>query len=430
MDNLINYEAECSVLGCILIDNTIMNEISLMPEHFQHFQNKELFIAMRELERNEKAINAITITEQIGKSNLIRIGGTAHLSQLKNSVPSVHAFKHYEDMVIDAWKKKNVFEIVKPLTQNPDFKTTEIQKVIKQLNDIDKTGTKEKFNLKQHLVNMYELPLKFVPKGYSGIPSGFEDLDDMTDGFQDEDSIIIGARPSVGKTAFILNIAANAGFKGAIPVIFSLEMSAESLIKRMLCLLGGIKGIKARNPYHYFDDEDKKNWVTAIGILERINLQIFDKPGQRVNEMRASIREVQKENPGKKLLVMIDYLTLIKAEDSHNGNSHLQVSEISSDLKAMAKEFKCPVVTLAQLSRGVEQRANKRPLMSDLRESGSIEQDADIIMFLYREDYQNSEKSRSDILEVNIAKQRNGPTGKVDVFYNKETQRMRNLHAN
>ncbi len=423
-----NYEAECALLGCILIDNSILNELAVKAEHFQHYQNKELFTAMKKIGEKGEPINAITIIESIGRNNLSRLGGTGHLSLLKESVPSIHAFRNYEVAVIDAWKKQNIHNILKPIVDKQEFDSNDIQKMIKQLNDIDKTGTKEKFDLKEHLVQMYELPLIKKEKGYSGIPSGFQDLDDMTDGFQDEDSIIIGARPSMGKTALILNIAANAGYKGAIPVIFSLEMSAESLIKRMLCLLGGIEGIKARNPYHYFDDKDHENWVAAIGVLERINMQIFDNPGQTVNEMRAHIRDVKRENPDKKVLVMIDYLTLIKPEESHNGNAHLQVSEISAALKGMAKEFKCPVLTLAQLSRGVEQRSNKRPVMSDLRESGSIEQDADVIGFLYRDEYYNADSDKKSILEIDIAKQRNGPTGKVDIFYNKKTQRMRNLH--
>ncbi|MGY3716762.1 replicative DNA helicase [Sutcliffiella cohnii] len=229
------------------------------------------------------------------------------------------------------------------------------------------------------------------------------------------------------KTAFILNVAKNAGLKGVIPVIFSLEMSAESLIKRMLSMIGNIEGIKVRNPYHYFNDEDRKNWVYAIGLMERINLQIFDKPGQKVTEMRAHLRDVKKEFPDKKILVMIDYLTLIKPEESHNGNAHLQVSEISAALKAMAKEFKCPVITLAQLSRNVEQRSNKRPVMSDLRESGSIEQDADVIGFLYRDEYYNPDTDRKNILEIDIAKQRNGPTGKIDLVYLKEINKIKDL---
>ncbi|MFS0822146.1 replicative DNA helicase [Bacillus sp. 1P02SD] len=423
-----NYEAECGILGCILIDNVVINEISLMPEHFQDFRNKELYIAMKELERSEKPINPITLITQIGKDGVNQIGGSAHLAQLKNSVPSVQGFKAYEAAVIDAWKKKNVYQIIKPVAENPNIETKDIQKIIKQLNDIDKTGTREKFNLRQHLVNMYELPNIATPKGYSGIQSGFMDLDDMTDGFQDEDSIIIGARPSMGKTALILNIAKNAGLKGTVPIIFSLEMSAESLIKRMLSMIGNIQGTKVRNPFHYFDNKDRQGWVYAIGLLERINPQIFDEPGQTINKMRAHIREVKKEYPDKRVLVMIDYLTLIKPEDHYNGNSHLQVSEISAALKSMAKEFTCPVITLAQLSRNVEQRSNKRPVMSDLRESGSIEQDADVIAFLYRDEYYNADSDKKGILEIDIAKQRNGPTGKVELFYMKETNKIMDLN--
>lgn len=422
-----NYEAECGLLGCILIDNTIMKEITLSPEHFQDMRNRVLFVGMQEITKQDKVINAITLMEQMGRSSLNNIGGTNYLAEIKGSVPSVHGYHNYEAMILEAWKAKNVHEILKPVIENPEFDPNSIQKVIKQLNDIDKTGTREKFNLQQHLMNMYDLPNKEVPKGYSGIPSGFMDLDDMTDGFQDEDSIIIGARPSMGKTALILNIAKNAGLKGSIPVIFSLEMSAESLIKRMLSMLGNIDGIKVRNPYHYFNDDDRKKWVYAIGLMERVNLQIFDKPAQTVNEMRAHLRQVKNDYPDKKVLVMIDYLTLIKPHESYNGNAHLQVSEISGNLKAMAKEFKCPVITLAQLSRGVEARSNKRPVMSDLRESGSIEQDADVIGFLYRDEYYNADTDKKSILEVDIAKQRNGPTGKIDLFYMKEVNKIKDI---
>jgi replicative DNA helicase len=422
-----NFQAECGILGCILLDNSIIHEISLMPEHFHDFQNRKLYSAMQELARKSQPINPITLIEEMGHSNFYQLGGPAYLTQLKESVPSIHGFKSYEAAVLEAWKARTAQEILKPIVNDPDFRPDNLQNIIKQLNDIDKTGTREKFNLQEHLVKMYELPNIPVPKGLSGIPSGLNDLDDMTDGFQDEDSIIIGARPSMGKTALMLNIAANAGLKGVIPVIFSLEMSAESLIKRMLSMLGGIDGIKIRNPYHYFNDDDRAHWVKAIGLMEQINLQIFDKPGQTVNEMRAQVRQIKKDYPNKKLLVMIDYLTLIRPQHDHNGNAHLQVSEISAAIKAMAKEFKVPVITLAQLSRSVEQRANKRPVMSDLRESGSIEQDADVIMFLYRDEYYNKDTDKKNILEIDIAKQRNGPTGTIEVFYDKEKNTIRDL---
>lgn len=414
-----NLQAELGILGCILMDNEIIKEISLTDEHFYDYQCKSIFNAMRNVSRKDQLIDNVTLVEELGHQTISKYGGVSFFSQLRNSVTSIHGFKTYEKIIIDDWKKRTARNVLRESLEK-EIDPTEIQKVITELNTIDQVGTKDSFNLKEHLVNMYNLPDEPVPKGLSGIPSGLIELDKMTDGFQNEDSIIIGARPSMGKTALILNIAINAGKKDVVVVIFSLEMSAESLIKRSLSAIGSIDGIKTRNPFNYFNDKDKGRWKYAIGELEKINLHIFDKPQQKVNEMRAKVRQVKKDHPGKKVLVLIDYLTLIKPNHDHNGNAHLQVSEISSDLKSMAKEFKIPVVTLAQLSRGVETRQNKKPVMSDLRESGSIEQDADVIMFLYREDYYNDESESKNILEIDIAKQRNGPTGVVEVYYKKE----------
>jgi replicative DNA helicase len=249
------------------------------------------------------------------------LGGNVFLEQIKQTVASIHAFPALELTIINNWKQR---EIKMLLDKNSEsINLAKIQNLISELNKIDQTGTKEVFNLSEHLANLYELPYLEVPKGFSGIPSGYTDLDFMTDGFQDEDSIIVGARPSMGKTAFILNIAKNAGLKGFVPVLFSLEMSAESLIKRMLSCIGEIDGIKVRNPYNYFKNNDKDNWLHAIGILGSIPLQIFDKPRQTVSEMSAKIRKVKKQYPNKKILVMIDYLTLIAPASIHNGNAHL-----------------------------------------------------------------------------------------------------------
>ncbi|KAA0547553.1 replicative DNA helicase [Bacillus sp. BGMRC 2118] len=423
------FEAECGLLGSILIDESIMSELSLMPEHFEEGRNKKIYIAMKDLVRDEKAIDLVNLISQMGRKSIEYIGGSSYFSQLKENVVSVHSFKNYERIIIDSWKARSAKNILKNVYEDPNFKPDNLQQVIKQLNEIDESGTQEAFNLQECLVEMYELPITEVPKGYSGVETGLHALDEMTDGFQDEDLIIVGARPSMGKTALLLNIAARAGYKKVIPIIFSLEMSAAALVKRLLCMIGNIDGEKARNPYHDFNDDDKKAWTFAIGILERMNLQIFDKPGQTVNEMRAKVRQIKKANPDSKVLVMIDYLTLIKSENYHNGNTNLQVSEISNSLKAMAKEFKSPVVCLSQLSRSVEARANKRPMMSDLRDSGSIEQDADVIGFLYRDEYYNKDTEKKDILEINIAKQRNGPTGKIELYYNKKTQKIKDLYA-
>jgi replicative DNA helicase len=418
-----NIKAENALLGCILLDNNIIKELAVTDEHFFDFHNKQLFSAMLAISKKDQPINEITINEHLGEVGFSMIGGSSHIKLLKESVPTLNEYKLYEEFVINNWKERETKRILKDAIDNH----RNIQDLISELNKIDQTGTKEVFNLQDHLIKMYELPETPVPKGLSGIPSGFTVLDLMTDGWQDEDSIIIGARPSMGKTAFMLNLAVNAGIKNAIPIIFSLEMSAESLIKRMLSAIGGIDGIKVRNPYNYFNDKDRENWIKAIGVLEKMNLQIFDKPRQTVSEMRGKIRQIKNSHPNKKTLVLIDYLTLIKPSKDYNGNTHAQVTEISQDLKSMAKEFKCPVITLAQLSRSVEQRQNKRPVMSDLRESGSIEQDADIIMFLYRDDYYNDNPENKNILEVDIAKQRNGPTGVIKLYYNKEINKISNL---
>lgn len=419
-----SYEAEAGLLGCILLDNKLINEINITSEHFYDYSNKQLFGAMQNINKRMEPINGITLLDELGQNGLNMLGGISYIEQMKESVASIHGYKTYENIIIKNWKSRERRSILR----NAIDSEVEIQTVISDLNKVDQVGTKEVFNLAEHLTNMYDLPTTKVPKGLSGIPSGFRDLDAMTDGFQDEDSIIFGARPSMGKTAFMLNIAINSGVKGVIPIIFSLEMSAESLIKRMLSAIGEIDGIKVRNPYNYFNDEDKTKWYNAIDILTKINLHIFDKPNQTVNEMRMKVREVKNQNPNKKILVMTDYLTLIQPSQTYNGNAHLQVSEISRDLKTLAKEFKCPNITLAQLSRSVESRANKRPVMSDLRESGSIEQDADIIGFLYRDEYYDQKSEKENILEVDIAKQRNGPTGTIDLLYRKEINKIDNLY--
>lgn len=421
-----SIEAECTLLGSILLQPSILQEINVKPEHFYDPRNSQIYSWMLQLEEMKKPIDFVALVNMAGNEKVENVGGVTYLMQLTNAVPTTANFDYYAEVILNLWKQRAVQNVLQPF-ESGSTQDVDIQSIIQQLNKIDTTGTKERFDLSSKLSDLYELPDTPVPAGLSGIPSGFKDLDEMTDGWQDEDSIIIGARPSMGKTAFMLNIAGNAGLKGTIPCVFSLEMSADSLIKRMLSAIGGIDGNKIRNPFNYFDDKDRVNWVKAIGILERMQMQIFDKPGQTVNEMRAQVRQVQKDYPGKSLLVMIDYLTLIRPQHDHNGNAHLQVSEISAALKAMAKEFKVPVITLAQLSRGVESRANKRPMMSDLRESGSIEQDADVIGFLYRDEYYDKDSDKRNILEIDIAKQRNGPTGVVELLYLKEQNKILDL---
>lgn len=419
-------EAEKALLGCVLKDNSVLKELTITSEHFSKYENIKLYKVMEDLERDEQPIDAVTIMTKMGAPEFNRVYGFSHISGLMESVPSVHSFKTYETIIINDWKERTVKNTLQEY-MHKEGQVEHIQNLISDLNKVDQAGTMETFDKKGLLCKMYDLPITEVPKGLSGVPSGFSDLDDMTDGFQKQDYIVIGARPSMGKTALILNIAVNAGLSGAIPIIFSLEMGEEALVKRMLSSISRVDGIKTRNPYHYFNDNDKERWVDACGVLEKVDFHIFDRPGQKVAEMRSKVRQIQKENEGKNVIVFIDYLTLIKPTKDYNGNAHMMYSEVSADLKGMAKEFNIPVVTLAQLSRGVEQRQSKRPNKSDLRESGSIEQDADIVALLYRDDYYNEESEKQGIIEIIIDKQRNGPVGTVELAYLKEFNSFKNL---
>lgn len=218
----------------------------------------------------------------------------------------------------------------------------------------------------------------------------------------------------------MLHLVKNVGWQGYIPIVFSLEMPAEKLRDRMIASTGRYNRNKMRNPYRYLTPKQKETWTQTLTMVNKTNVHIFDQSGQSIPEMRAKIRKIINQEPNKKPVIFIDYLTLIKPQKFYNGNAHLQVTEISRDLKNLAKDFNCPVVCLAQLNRGVENRSDKRPLMSDIRESGSVEQDADVIMFLYREKYYDKE-SNDDTLEIIVAKARNGTTLTVNVRYNEAT---------
>lgn len=426
---LSNEQAEEMLLGSILKDNSILEEITLQPEYFLNSLNQNIFKAMLNIKRKGFPIDGASLKDDLGETGFLFIGGNDTLRDYKNCVPSVHAFKSYERMIINQWKISTARELLQE-TINRDLTVDEVQSLIKELSKIDEQGTQDEFNLKEHLAHMYDLVTVPTPKQRSGIPSGYLDLDNKTDGWRGNDLVIVGARPSMGKTAFSLNLAINASAKGkAIPIIFSLEMTTESLIKRMLSCLAEVNGLKLKNPYHYTTDEEKERWIHALGLLEKIKPKIYDRPRQSVAEMKAKVRKVKQENPDQDVLVIIDYLTLIRPSKDYKGNMHAQITEISADLKGMAKTFNCPVICLAQLSRSVEQRTDKRPLMSDLRESGSIEQDADIIMMLYRDEYYNetTEENRN-LLEVDVAKNRDGETGPVKLLYKKEINKIENLY--
>jgi replicative DNA helicase len=424
----INEQAEEILLGSILKDNSILEEITLSPEQFLDLTNQNIYKAMLSVKRKGFPIDGASLKDELGETGFLFIGGNERLIAYMNCVPSVHAFKSYEQMIINQWKISTAKDLMREVIEG-ELNVEQLQTLIKDLNKIDEEGAFEEFNLKNELQELYEEITIETPKKRSGIPSGYVDIDNKTDGFQPSDLIIVGARPSMGKTAFILNLAINAAAKAnAIPIIFSLEMTKKKLLKRMQSAISEVNGMKLKNTYHYTNDEEKEKLKKSLRIIEGISPTIYDKAGQKVSEMRAKIRKIKHTNPGREIIVFIDYLTKIKPSRDFKGNMHQEITEISQDLKDMAKDFNIPVVCLAQLNRGVEQRPEKRPMKSDLRESGSIEQDADIIMMLYRDEYYNPETELKNVLEVDISKNRDGIVGAVKLQYKKEINKIENLY--
>lgn len=403
--------AEKAFLGSIIKENYLIKETAIKPDHLQDTRHKELLKQMMVFHNSGKSLDLISLTLL---PNLESFGGVSYLHELEMNA-DVEKFDEIEQVILDAWKEREKKNILQLATTN-DW---EIDKVLASLDKLNEKRVDDHTSINEALVNLYEAPWqeKEVKKG---VPTGIKVLDDMTNGWQDGEVTIIAARPSMGKTDTMLHFAKQAGWHGHLPLLFSLEMPEKRLTERMIASTGGFNRLKMRNPYRYLTDEQKNTWTTAIGRVGETNIQIFDAPNQSISEMRAKTRKMMNQYPDKKPVIFIDYLGLIKPKDFYGGSANAQITEISRDLKTMAKEFNCPVICLAQLNRSVEQRQDKRPMMSDIRDSGSVEQDADTIIFLYRDKYYNKDVD-DDTLEMIIAKNRNGPVGTVNTNYNVHT---------
>jgi len=402
---------EESILGTILKEPHLLTDTNLQPEHFQDTENRNLFKAMKELQQQGKPVDMVMLLTQTKHEYF---GSAGKLNKIQN-LANAEKFDSYIDILLEQWRereKNNILEIAK-------LENWSIEKVTKSLDGLVTNKADDYNDIKELVLEVAEDPWKQKTQT-KGIPTGLVNLQKATSGFQNTDLIILAARPSMGKTDVMLHFAKQAGWQGCIPIIFSLEMSAEKLRDRLIASTGEYNRYKMKNLYERLTDGQKKTWMDAIGRVSETNIKIFDKSGQTLPEMRMKVRKVKNENPGKQLIVFIDYLTLIKPTDDYKGNMHLAVSDISKGLKALAKEFNCPVVSLAQLSRSVEKRNDRRPILSDLRESGSIEEDADLVMFLYRDAYY-SKKDDDNSLEIIIAKNREGETGTIFAKYNKYT---------
>lgn len=403
--------AEKSLLGTFLKANYLLKDTKVKPEHLGDGRARELLKTLLDLSNAGKTADITSLTVY---ADIESFGGVSYLNDLE-SFANPEKFEEYEDLVLDAWKIREKRNILL-LAQDEDW---EIDKVIASLDAINQAKLDDHTTINQALMRMYEAP--WVEKSTKkGVPTGVAKLDNMTGGFQNSEVTIIAARPSMGKTDVLVHLAKQAGWQGFLPIIYSLEMPEEMITNRLIASTGRINRLRMRNLHKGLTDKQKEYWPNIIGKVAQTNIQIFDGAGQSVQEIRAKTRKLVHAFPGKKPVIFIDYLTLIRSAEFYGGNAHLQVTEISKNLKGLAKEFDCPVVCLAQLNRSVEQRADKRPMMSDIRESGSVEQDADVIIFLYREKYYEK-STESDVLEMIVAKNRNGPVGIVPTLYNEHT---------
>lgn len=404
--------AEKTFLGTILNDNTFIKDTVISEHHLTAPQNKELYKAIRQIINSGKTADVITLSLV---ENLQKIGGMSYVNEVL-SFANAEKFEEAESLILEKWKEIET----KRVLNKAQVDNWKIENIVTELERIRQTQSNQKgISISESLVKFYEAPWEKKPLR-KGVFSGIKALDEVTGGFHPGEVTIIAARPSMGKTDLMLHCAKQAGWLGNIPVIASLEMQEELLTLRMIASTGKYNRKKMDDPAKLLTEEQKQIWPAVIGRLSETNIQIFDQPAQTIAQIRANVRSVKNQFPDKQIVVFIDYLTLIRPTQAYGGNAHMQVTEISSDLKKMAKEFNVPVVCLAQLNRGVENRNDKRPMMSDIRESGSVEQDADVIIFLYREKYYNTE-SDDNTLELIIAKNRNGKRGTVKAKYNEFT---------
>ncbi|SFC17239.1 primary replicative DNA helicase [Bacillus sp. OV322] len=429
-----NVEAEQAVLGAIFLEPSSLTVTSemLIPEDFYRSSHQKIFNVMLNLNDEGKAVDLITVTEQLAAAkNLEEVGGVSYLSELAASVPTAANIEYYARIVEEKSLLRRLIRTATNIAQEGYSREDEVENLLgeaeKNIMEVAQRKNSGAFqNIKDVLVRTYDnIEVLTNRKGdVTGIPTGFAELDRMTAGFQRNDLIIVAARPSVGKTAFALNIAQNVATKTEENVaIFSLEMGAEQLVMRMLCAEGNINAQNLRTGS--LTDEDWRKLTMAMGSLSNAGIYIDDTPGVRIGDIRSKCRRLKQEHGLG--MILIDYLQLIQGNGRSGENRQQEVSEISRSLKALARELQVPVIALSQLSRGVEQRQDKRPMMSDIRESGSIEQDADIVAFLYRDDYYDKESENKNIIEIIIAKQRNGPVGTVSLAFVKEYNKFVNL---
>ena len=434
-----SIEAESSVLGGLLLDNSAWDRVGdlLVDSDFYRHEHKLIYAAIGALINASKPADVITVSEQLqnqGKTE--EMGGLGYLNSLAQYVPSASNIRRYAEIVRERSilrKLVSASDEIATNAFNPQGKAIDriLDEAEQKIFNIGEEGSR----MKQGFQSMDTLVVELLdrvqemadnPNDITGVPTGFYDLDRMTSGLQPGDLVVLAARPSMGKTAFAINIAEHVALNEGLPVaVFSMEMGASQLAVRVVGSIGRIDQGHLRTGK--LSDDEWPRLTEAIEKLRTVSLHIDETPGLTPSELRANARRLARQC-GKLGLIVVDYLQLMSGSGGSGGdNRATELGEISRGLKMLAKELQCPVIALSQLNRSVEQRTDKRPMMSDLRESGAIEQDADIIMFIYRDDYYNKDSKDPGVAEIIIGKQRNGPTGTTRLTFLKNLTRFESL---
>ncbi len=433
-----NLDAEASVLGAILIDGDAIVKVAdlVHPDDFFDARHRHIYEAIQKLYEKRSAIDVLTLSDQLkGSGYLDMVGGSAYLTELTNFVPTAAHAEQYAEIIAEKALRRRLIGAGKTISDVGSDEAKSVKELVEEaetrLFEVSQQHIKQNIvSLETILAESFERldDLHKDKQKIRGIPTGFKDMDNMLAGLQRSDLFILAARPSMGKTAFALNLAHNVAVQAKEPVLlFSLEMSKEQLVDRLLSMESGVDAWALRTGN--LTDSDFEKIGQAMGTLSEAPIFIDDTPGITVSDLRTKARREAHQRPLG--LIIVDYLQLMSGGGKYgsDGNRVQEISEISRGLKGVARELNVPLIALSQLSRSVESRNPQIPQLADLRESGSIEQDADVVAFIYREEYYNPETDRKKITDILIKKHRNGPTGGVELYFDNEKQRFRSLDS-
>ncbi len=428
-----NIEAEQSVLGSMLIDKDAQLEAAelLSPADFYKDSHRQIFLAIVALSNRGEPVDLVTVCDELSNQKLLdKVGGAAYLASMADLTPTAAHVRHYASIVREKALLRSMIRAATEIVGKSYEYVSNVEEYLDEAEqlifEVARSRESKGFVALEEALHetVQKLEKLYARKGeVTGLPSGFADLDNLTSGFHNSDLIIIAARPSMGKTTLGLNIAQHMALEEQKPVaFFSLEMSKEQLAQRMLCAYVEIDSHRLRRGHLSADDWPRV--IEALAPLSQAPFYIDDTAAISVMEMRAKARRLKVEKG--LAAVFVDYLQLMRSHE-RTENRQQEISLISRSLKALAKELDCPVIALSQLSRAVEQRADKRPILSDLLESGGIEANADLVVFIYRDDYYNEDSEKKSITEIIISKQRNGPTGKIELLFKDRYTKFVNL---